>query len=67
MACNKSTQNHTKNRVFIFLAVTRANMQDKPHREQITATSEREARQLLAGRFVLVFAGRLPVSEVRHA
>jgi len=67
MAKPQCNQTHSKNRVFIFLAVSRANLQDKPHREQITATSEREARQLLAGRFVLVFAGRLPVREVRHA
>jgi hypothetical protein len=51
---------------FLFLAVIRANPQAKPHREQVTATSEREARSFLAGRFVLLFAGRLPVREVRH-
>jgi hypothetical protein len=52
---------------FLFLAVVRANTQAQPQREQVTATSEREARSLLAGRFVLVFAGRLPVLEVEHA
>ncbi|CNB83535.1 Uncharacterised protein [Yersinia similis] len=52
---------------FLFLAVVRANPQAHPHREQISATSEWEARSLLAGRFVLVFAGRLPLSEVCHA
>ena len=41
-------------------------MQDKPHREQITAYSEQEARSMLAGRFILCFAGCLPVQEARH-
>ncbi|UZM81153.1 host cell division inhibitor Icd-like protein [Yersinia massiliensis] len=45
----------------------RANTQAHPHREQISATSEREARSLLAGRFVLIFAGRQPVREVVNA
>lgn len=67
MAKQQCNQTHPKNRVFIFLAVTRGNMQDKPHPEEIIAISEREARKLLAGRFVLVFAGSLPVREVCHA
>ncbi|MCZ4673582.1 host cell division inhibitor Icd-like protein [Citrobacter sedlakii] len=41
-------------------------MQDKPHREQITAHNEREARSMLAGRFILCFAGRLPVQGAQH-
>ncbi|EEF4970967.1 host cell division inhibitor Icd-like protein [Salmonella enterica] len=49
---------------YLFLAVVRANVQDKPHREEVIATSEREARKYLAGRYVLLFAGRLPVQEV---
>ncbi|HAK7592856.1 TPA: host cell division inhibitor Icd-like protein [Salmonella enterica] len=49
---------------YLFLAVVRANKQDKPHREEVIATSEREARKYLAGRYVLSFAGRLPVQEV---
>ncbi len=52
---------------FLFLAVMRANTQAHPHREQINATSEWEARFLLTGRFVLIFAGRLPVREVANA
>ncbi|WP_025121321.1 MULTISPECIES: host cell division inhibitor Icd-like protein [unclassified Serratia (in: enterobacteria)] len=63
-------QNHTtapQRFTFLFLAVVRANPQDRPHREQVTAATEREARSFLAGRFVLLFAGRLPVREVRHA
>lgn len=62
MASAHDNQTHPENRVFLFLAVSRANLQDKPHREEITATSEREARQLLAGRFVLSFAGSLPAA-----
>ncbi|MDO3814997.1 host cell division inhibitor Icd-like protein [Salmonella enterica] len=49
---------------YLFLAVVRTNAQDKPHREEVIATSEREARKCLAGRYVLSFAGRLPVQEV---
>jgi hypothetical protein len=62
-------KNHTtapQRFTFLFLAVVRANPQAHPHREQITAVSEREARSLLAGRYVLVFAGRLPTLEVAH-
>lgn len=66
MAKPKCNQTRPKNRVFLFLAVSRADMQDKPHREQITAHSEREARSMLAGRFILCFAGRLPVQEAHH-
>lgn len=51
---------------FLFLAVVRANPQALPHREQVTATSEHEARYFLAGRYVLLFAGRLPVREASH-
>ncbi|EBU3473860.1 host cell division inhibitor Icd-like protein, partial [Salmonella enterica] len=35
-------------------------------RETITAPDEMTARRLLAGRFVLCFAGRVPAQEVRH-
>ncbi|EKS4944200.1 host cell division inhibitor Icd-like protein [Salmonella enterica] len=51
---------------FLFLAVSRTNLQDKPHREEVIATSEHEARKSLSGRYVLSFAGRLPVREVHH-
>lgn len=61
MASHQCNQTRPKNRVFLFLAVSRADMQDKPHREQVTAYSEREARSMLAGHFILCFAGRLPV------
>ena len=33
----------------------------------ITATTEREAREQSPAGCVMVFAGRLPVQEVRHA
>lgn len=46
---------------YIFYAVSRLNLQDKPHREEVVAESEKEARKLLAGRFVLSFAGKVPV------
>ncbi len=45
---------------WLFLAVTRANMKARPHREAVTAQTEREARRLLSGRYILSFAGRLP-------
>lgn len=45
---------------FIFYAVSRLNLKDKPHREEIVASSEKEARKQLAGRFVLSFAGKIP-------
>lgn len=61
MADAQSTQTRPKNRVFLFLAVSRANLQDKPHRESITAPDEVTARRLLVGRYVLSFAGSLPV------
>ena len=52
---------------FLFLAVLRADTHSKPHRQSIIATDEHTARQQLANRFVLSFAGRLPVQEVSHA
>ncbi|MFB9085800.1 host cell division inhibitor Icd-like protein [Erwinia tracheiphila] len=62
-------RNHTtapQRFTFLFLAVIRANPQAHPHRAEIIATSEHEARSLLADRFILLFAGRLPVCEVCH-
>lgn len=51
---------------FHFLAVRRSDPHDTPHRESVTAPDELSARRLLAGRFVLCFAGRVPAQEVRH-
>lgn len=52
---------------FHFLAVRRSDLNDTPHRETVTAPDELTARRLLAGNFVLCFAGRVPVQGVRHA
>lgn len=65
MAIYKSTQTRPKF-TYLFLAVRRAELKSKPHRAEVTATSEREARQQLARDFVLFFAGRLPVMAVNH-
>lgn len=51
---------------FHFLAVRRSDLNDKPHRESVTAPDELTARRLLAGCFVLCFAGRVPAQEARH-
>lgn len=51
---------------FHFLAVRRSDLSDTPHRESVTAPDELTARRLLAGRFVLCFAGRVPAQGVRH-
>lgn len=59
------TQPHPKF-TFHFLAVRRADPCAKPHRTSVIAPNEREARQLLARDFVLLFAGRVPTQEVRH-
>ncbi len=59
MAKPQCNQTHPKF-TWLFLAVSRSNPQDKPHREEVIARSEREARLSLAGRYVLSFAGRLP-------
>ncbi|NKI75443.1 host cell division inhibitor Icd-like protein [Dickeya sp. CFBP 2040] len=50
---------------FLFLAVHRAGL-SHPCRKAIVATDECRARSYLEPDFILVFAGRLPVQEVRH-
>ncbi|WP_370604418.1 host cell division inhibitor Icd-like protein [Citrobacter braakii] len=52
---------------WLFLAVTRADLSARPHRESVTAPDERTARRQLAGRYVLCFAGRVPAQAVHHA
>lgn len=52
--------------IWLFLAVCRSDMADRPHRETVTAPDERTARRMLAAQFILFFAGRLPVREVYH-
>ncbi|BET41789.1 host cell division inhibitor Icd-like protein [Atlantibacter hermannii] len=46
---------------FLALSATESNV------IHITATTEREARDQSPAGCVIVFAGRLPVQEVRHA
>lgn len=52
--------------MWLFLAVRRSDVSDKPHRHQITATTYDAARRLMARDFVATFAGRLPLREVTH-
>ncbi|MCW6542988.1 host cell division inhibitor Icd-like protein [Yersinia ruckeri] len=52
---------------WLFLAVSRTDSAVRPHREAIIANNEHTARQLLSAKFVLFFAGRLPIQEARHA
>jgi len=65
MADIQSTQTHPKFQ-YRFLALSRADMAAKPCRLSVEATTEKEARRLLAPHFILAFAARLPVQEVRH-
>ncbi|WP_072033845.1 host cell division inhibitor Icd-like protein [Dickeya chrysanthemi] len=50
---------------FLFLAVHRAGL-SHPCRKAIVAPDECSARRHLERDFILAFAGRLPVQEVRH-
>lgn len=52
--------------IWLFLAVRRADLLSKPHRESVIAPDEITARKQLAGRFVLSFAGRIPCKAVHH-
>ena len=56
----------TPNFEFRFLALSRADMMAKPCRVSVEATSEKEARRVLAPHFILSLAARLPVQEVAH-
>lgn len=56
----------TPNFEFRFLALSRADMKAKPCRVSVQATSEKEARRVLAPHFILSLAARLPVQEVAH-
>ncbi len=60
------TQTHPKF-LWRFMALSRADMNAKPCRLSVEATSEKEARKILAPNFILSFAARLPVPGVRHA
>lgn len=50
-----------------FLALNRHDIKAKPCRLSVEATTEHEARRILAPHFILSFAARLPVQEVHHA
>lgn len=49
-----------------FLAINRHDKKAKPCRLSVEATTEREARRILAPHFILSLAARLPVQEVGH-
>lgn len=49
-----------------FLALNRHDKKAKPCRLSVEATTEHEARRILAPHFILSFAARLPVQEVRY-
>lgn len=53
--------------IWLFAAVSRADLTDHtPHMVRIAAPDELTARRSLVGRYVLSFAGRIPVQEVCH-
>ncbi len=53
--------------IWLFAAVSRADLTDHtPHMVRIAAPDELTARRSLVGRYVLSFAGRIPVQGVRH-
>ncbi|EBC1278343.1 host cell division inhibitor Icd-like protein [Salmonella enterica] len=53
--------------IWLFAAVSRADLTDHtPHMVRIAAPDELTARRSLVGRYVLSFAGRIPVKGVRH-
>ncbi len=63
MADNQSTQTRPKF-TWRFLALNRHDKKAKPCRLSVEATTEREARSILAPHFILSLAARLPVPEV---
>ncbi|UUE11585.1 host cell division inhibitor Icd-like protein [Dickeya zeae] len=65
MAGLQSTQNRPKFQ-YRFLALRRHSPNTVPRPLAVEARSEAEARLHLEPDFILVFAGRLPVQEVRH-
>lgn len=50
--------------IYLFLAVYRADIHAKPSCIRVAADSELCARKYLTGRFILLFAGRLPVTRI---
>lgn len=66
MATHHSTQTRP-NFIWLFLAVRRSDVADKPRRHQITAPTYDAARRLVARDYVAAFAGRLPTgADVHH-
>ncbi|MEI7255877.1 host cell division inhibitor Icd-like protein [Dickeya dadantii] len=65
MAGSQSTQTRPKFQ-YRFLALWRHSPNTAPRPLAVEAHSEAEARRHLERDFILVFAGRLPVQEVRH-
>ncbi|HED2510948.1 TPA: host cell division inhibitor Icd-like protein [Enterobacter asburiae] len=45
---------------WLFLAVRRADMHSRPHRQQITAPDYHTARRLISRDYIAAFAGRIP-------
>ena len=45
---------------WLFLAVRRSDMQDRPHRLQINAPDYLTARKIISGDYIAAFAGRIP-------
>jgi hypothetical protein len=65
MAETQSTQTRPKYQ-YRFMALSRADKAAKPCRLSVEAFNEDEARHILAPHYILAFAARLPVLEVRH-
>jgi hypothetical protein len=65
MAETQSTQTRSKYQ-YRFMALSRADKTAKPCRLSVEAFNEEEARHILAPDYILAFAARLPVQEVRH-
>ncbi|WP_434681567.1 host cell division inhibitor Icd-like protein [Enterobacter sp. PTB] len=47
--------------MWLFLAVRRSDMKNKPHSIRINATTYHEARKKVSASYVACFAGRIPV------
>ncbi|EOF5211019.1 host cell division inhibitor Icd-like protein [Salmonella enterica] len=60
-----AAQTHPKYQ-YRFMALDRANRQAKPCKIIVEATSEHEARKVLAPHYILSLSAVLPVQEVRH-
>lgn len=60
-----AAQTHPKYK-YRFMALDRADRQAKPCKIIVEATSEHEARKVLAPHYILSLSAVLPVQEVRH-